>query len=238
MYNTYGYQYRNVGFGVKIGVSIVGMLCHRHHLRSSRHTRSSGRAADFILNPCGTAKVLSPARPPFSPISYLSKRSLTQAHSQNLHTHPQRPGCYLRGAAYDIRASAQRWDSLLSKMLPMDDTCEAFTVGGGNTTPPPTVPAHPTYPTYSKNSAVPAMPRTKRPSRNMELSSWDTSPQSSSRVVMVHPFRSSPVLPSPLASEQSSSIPRHSANALSWVLGFRMTEESGFGHSYHTMSLR
>ncbi len=110
----------------------------------------------------------------------------------------------------------------LSKMLPMGETCEAFAVDGGNTTPPPTTPGQPHV---LEELGCPRNAAHKKALSQYGVELVDTWPQSSSRVVMVHPFPSSPVLPSPLASEQSS---RHSANALSWVLGFRMTEDSGF----------
>ena len=54
--------------------------------------------------------------------------------------------------------------ALLSKMLPMGETDEAFMGSDGTTTPPPLTPA---YPAYSRNSAIPATPRIQNP-----LTTW------------------------------------------------------------------
>ena len=54
--------------------------------------------------------------------------------------------------------------ALLSKMLPMGETDEAFMGGAGNTTPPPVTPAYPAYP---RNSIIPATPRAQGP-----LTTW------------------------------------------------------------------
>jgi hypothetical protein len=54
--------------------------------------------------------------------------------------------------------------ALLSKMLPMGETDEAFMDSDGSTTPPPATPA---YPAYSKNSTIPVTPRTQGP-----LTTW------------------------------------------------------------------
>jgi hypothetical protein len=54
--------------------------------------------------------------------------------------------------------------ALLSKMLPMGETDEAFMGSDGNTTPPPFTPA---YPAYSRNSFIPVTPRTQSP-----LTTW------------------------------------------------------------------
>ena len=54
--------------------------------------------------------------------------------------------------------------ALLSKMLPMGETDEAFMGSDGSTTPPPVTPA---YPAYSKNSTIPVTPRTQSP-----LTTW------------------------------------------------------------------
>jgi len=54
--------------------------------------------------------------------------------------------------------------ALLSKMLPMGETDEAFMGSDGSTTTPPVTPA---YPAYSKNSTITVTPRTQRP-----LTSW------------------------------------------------------------------
>jgi hypothetical protein len=54
--------------------------------------------------------------------------------------------------------------ALLSKMLPMSETDEAFVGSGGSTTPPPNTPA---YPAHFKNSTIPATPRTQGP-----LTTW------------------------------------------------------------------
>lgn len=54
--------------------------------------------------------------------------------------------------------------ALLSKILPMGETDEAFMGSDGSTTPPPVTPA---YPAYSKNSTIPVTPRTQSP-----LTTW------------------------------------------------------------------
>lgn len=50
--------------------------------------------------------------------------------------------------------------ALLSKMLPMGETDEAFMGSDGSTTPPPVTPAYPAYP---KNSSIPVTPRAQAP---------------------------------------------------------------------------
>jgi hypothetical protein len=82
--------------------------------------------------------------------------------------------------------------ALLSKMLPMGETDEAFIGSGGKTTPPPITPA---YPAYSKNSIIPATPRPQGP-----LATWGVARAPGGAVELPRtgtPSRSSPV-PLPL----------------------------------------
>jgi hypothetical protein len=77
--------------------------------------------------------------------------------------------------------------ALLSKMLPMGETDEAFMGSDGSTTPPIT----PAYPAYSKNSTIPAMPRTQGP-----LATWGVARVPSTAVELPRsgvPSRSSPI---------------------------------------------
>lgn len=81
--------------------------------------------------------------------------------------------------------------ALLSKMLPMGETDEAFMGNDGSTTPPPVTPA---YPAYSKNSTIPATPRIQSP-----LSTWGVAHVPGAAVELPlrgTPSRSSPMSPS------------------------------------------
>jgi hypothetical protein len=91
--------------------------------------------------------------------------------------------------------------ALLSKMLPMGETDEAFLGGGGGAKSPPNTPA---YPAYSRNSTIPTTPRTQDP-----LTTWGAPRVPSATVELPRsgaPSRSSPV-PSPPAWMRFSSIP-------------------------------
>ena len=90
--------------------------------------------------------------------------------------------------------------ALLSKMLSMSETDEAFMGSGGSTTSTPTTPA---YPAYSKNLTVPVTPRAQGP-----LAMWGAALVLSATVELLHsgvPTRSSPV-PSPLTLMPSLSV--------------------------------
>jgi hypothetical protein len=81
--------------------------------------------------------------------------------------------------------------ALLSKMLPMGETDEAFMGSDGSTTPPPVTPA---YPAYSKNSTIPVTPRTQSP-----LTTWGVAHVPGAAVELPRsgaPSRSSPMPPS------------------------------------------
>jgi hypothetical protein len=96
--------------------------------------------------------------------------------------------------------------ALLSKMLPMGETDEAFIGSGGRTTPPPITPA---YPAYSKNSSIPATPRPQGP-----LATWGVARVTGAAVELPRtgtPSRSSPVPPplvpfSPVAPQRECII--------------------------------
>lgn len=91
--------------------------------------------------------------------------------------------------------------ALLSKMLPMGETDEAFMGSSGGRISPPTTPA---YPAYSMNSIVPPTPRTQGP-----LAMWGAARVPSAAVELPRsgaPSRSSPA-PSPHALVPPSSIP-------------------------------
>jgi len=91
--------------------------------------------------------------------------------------------------------------ALLSKVLPMGETDEAFIDGGGSTTSPPTTPA---YPAYSKNSTVPTTPRTQGP-----LAMWGAArvPSAAVELPRSSAHSRSSLVPSPLALMPSSTIP-------------------------------
>jgi len=81
--------------------------------------------------------------------------------------------------------------ALLSKMLPMGETDQAFMGSDGSTTPPPVTPA---YPAYSKNSTIPVTPRTQSP-----LTTWGVAHVPGAAVELPRsgaPSRSSPIPPS------------------------------------------
>ena len=83
--------------------------------------------------------------------------------------------------------------ALLSKMLPMGETDEAFMDGDRSTTPPPATPA---YPAYSKNSPIAVTPRTQSP-----LTTWGVAHIPGAAVELPRsgaPSRSSPIPPSPV----------------------------------------
>lgn len=81
--------------------------------------------------------------------------------------------------------------ALLSKMLPMGETDEAFMGSDGSTTPPPATPA---YPAYSKGSTIPVTPRAQSP-----LTTWGVAHVPGAAVELPRsgaPSRSSPMPPS------------------------------------------
>lgn len=81
--------------------------------------------------------------------------------------------------------------ALLSKMLPMGETDEAFMGSEGSTTPPPATPA---YPAYSKGSTIPVTPRAQSP-----LTTWGVAHVPGAAVELPRsgaPSRSSPMPPS------------------------------------------
>jgi hypothetical protein len=80
--------------------------------------------------------------------------------------------------------------ALLSKMLPMSETDEAFVGSGGSTTPPPVTPA---YPAHLKNSTIPATPRTQGP-----LVTWGVARVPGAAVEL--PRSGAPSRPSPVPS--------------------------------------
>lgn len=83
--------------------------------------------------------------------------------------------------------------ALLSKMLPMGETDEAFMGSDRSTTPPPATPAYPAYP---KNSPIPLTPRTQNP-----LTTWGAAHVPGAAVELPRsgaPSRSSPIPPSPV----------------------------------------
>jgi hypothetical protein len=83
--------------------------------------------------------------------------------------------------------------ALLSKMLPVGETDEAFMGSDRSTTPPPATPA---YPAYSKNSPIPTTPRTQNP-----LTTWGVAHIPGAAVELPRsgaPSRSSPIPPSPV----------------------------------------
>ena len=92
--------------------------------------------------------------------------------------------------------------ALLSKMLPMGETDEAFMGGDGSTTPPPITPA---YPAYSRNSTIPMAPRAQSP-----LTAWGVAHVPGAAVELPRsgpPSRSSP-MPLPLMTSSSTTLQR------------------------------
>jgi hypothetical protein len=138
--------------------------------------------------PLGTGGNVAPSASPLSKLAYTPPSVVAAMSGAPRTTYAPPPSAGIPPPA------------LLSKMLPMGETDEAF-MGGGSTTSPPTTPA---YPAYSKNSTVPATPRTQGP-----LVMWGAARVPSATVELPRngaPSWSSPV-PSSLAFMPSSSVP-------------------------------
>lgn len=158
----------------------------------SGHIQSSPRSSlpsQVSPSPLGTGGNVAPSPSPLSKLAYTPPSVVAAVSGMPRTTYAPPPSAGIPPPA------------LLSRMLPMGETDEAFMDGGGSTMSPPTTPA---YPAYSKSSTVPPTPRAQGP-----LAMWGAAHVPTATVELPRsgaPSRSSPV-PSPIALMPSLSVP-------------------------------